>query len=91
MRPLIVVVLLLVAGCGANTRPSPPYAASATPVPTTEPAGEPTLEPTPEPEARVDPTVVAQGFTADVEHRLGELCGGHRESQLVRGCLDSWT
>ena len=65
MRPLIVVVLLLVAGCGANTRPSPPYAASATPMPTTEPAGEATLEPTPEPEARVDPTVVAQGFTAD--------------------------
>ncbi len=65
MRPLIVVVLLLVAGCGANTRPSPPFAVSATPVPTTEPAGEATLEPTPEPEARVDPTVVAQGFTAD--------------------------
>ena len=37
----------------------------ATPMPTTEPAGEATLEPTPEPEARVDPTVVAQGFTAD--------------------------
>ena len=68
MRPLIVVVvLLLVAGCGANTRPSPPYAASATPAPATEPAGEPTLEPTPEPEARADPTVVAQGFTADPE------------------------
>ena len=31
MRPLIVVVLLLVAGCGANTRPSPPYAASGHP------------------------------------------------------------
>ena len=68
MRPLIVViVLLLVAGCGANTRPTPPYAASATPEPATEPAGEPTLEPTPEPEARADPTVVAQGFTADTE------------------------
>ncbi len=68
MRPLIVVVvLLLVVGCGANTRPTPPYAASATPEPATEPASEPTLEPTPEPEARADATVVAQGFTADTE------------------------
>ena len=68
MRPLIVVVvLLLVAGCGANTRPTPPYAASATPEPATDPTAEPTLGPTPEPEARADPTVVAQGFTADAE------------------------
>ena len=68
MRPLIVViVLLLVAGCSANARPSQPYAASATRAPSTEPAGEPTLEPAPEPEARADPTVVAQGFTADTE------------------------
>lgn len=68
MRPLIVVVVLvLVAGCGANTRPTPPYAASATVEPATEPASEPTLEPSPEPEARADPAVVAQGFTADAE------------------------
>lgn len=67
MRPLIVVVLLLVAGCGANTRPTPPHAASATPEPATEPASEPTLAPSLEPEARADPTVVAQGFTADTE------------------------
>jgi hypothetical protein len=67
MRALIVVVVLLVAGCGASTQPSPPYADSASRQPTTEPAGEPTLEPTPEPEARVDPTVIAQGFTADTE------------------------
>ncbi len=65
MRPLIVVVLLLVAGCRADTRPSQPFAAPATREPTTQPTGEPTLEPTQEPEARVDPTVVAQGFTAD--------------------------
>ncbi|MDX6594246.1 MAG: hypothetical protein QOI85_1776 [Chloroflexota bacterium] len=63
----LIVVFVVVAGCGANTRPSPPFA-----VPTTgEPIGNPTngasQEPTAEPEARVDPTVGAQGFTVDVE------------------------
>ena len=68
MRPLIVViVLLLVAGCGANTRPTPPYAALATPELATDPTAEPTFGPTPEPETRADLTVMAQGFTAGTE------------------------
>ena len=52
--------------------------------PRSRPVSRPWSQP-PEPEARVDPTVVAQGFTADAEYRLGELCGGHRESQLDVG------
>jgi hypothetical protein len=66
MRSLIVV-LLLVAGCSADTRPSPPFAVPETGEPTGPPTEQPTEEPTPEPEARVDPTVVAQGFTANAE------------------------
>jgi hypothetical protein len=66
MRPLIVV-LLLNAGCSADTRPSAPYAVPATREPTGEPTEQPIEEPRQEPEARVGPTVVAQGFTADPE------------------------
>jgi hypothetical protein len=66
MRPLIVV-LLLIAGCTADTRPSAPYALPTTREPTGEPTEQPIEEPTQEPEARVGPTVVGQGFTADPE------------------------
>ena len=65
MRRLLLVVLLLVAGCSADTRPSQPYGVSAPGEPSGAPIGEPTEEPTPEPAARVEPTVVAQGFTVD--------------------------
>ena len=64
---LQVVVLLLVSGCSANTAPSPPYGVSATREPTELPSVEPAEEPTPDPQARAEPVVVAQGFTADIE------------------------
>jgi hypothetical protein len=63
----LIVVLLLVIGCGATTRPSPPFAVPETGEPIAQPTEQPTEEPASEPEARVDPTVVAQGFTASVE------------------------
>lgn len=66
MRPLIVA-LLLVAGCSSNARPSPPFTVPETGEPIALPTGQPTEEPTSDPEARVDPTVVAQGFTASSE------------------------
>lgn len=69
MRRLLIVAFL-VAGCGTDTPPTPPYAVSAPEQPTDAPTGEPTEEPAPEPEARRDPTVVAQGFTADGESDL---------------------
>lgn len=67
MRRSLLVVLLLTAGCGANAQPSQPYAVSAPAEPSRVPAETPTAEPTPQPEARADPTIVAQGFTADAE------------------------
>ena len=63
----LLVVLLLVAGCSADTRPSPPFAVPETGAPTGQPTEQATEGPTPEPDARADPTVVAQGFTADTE------------------------
>jgi hypothetical protein len=63
----LLVVLFLVAGCSADTRPSPPFVFPETGAPTGQPSEQPTAEPTPEPEARVDPIVVAQGFTANAE------------------------
>ena len=67
MRRSLLVVLLFAAGCGANAQPSQPFAVSAPAEPSRTPAEIPTEEPTPEPEARTDPTVVAQGFTANAE------------------------
>jgi hypothetical protein len=56
---------LLVGGCGANTEPSAPYAVSVGPL--VSPTEKPAEQPTPEPEVRADPTIVAQGFTANAE------------------------
>ena len=66
MRSLIVV-MLLVAGCGADAAPTAPYAVSDSREPIDEPLEEPIAEPTPEPKPRTEPAVVAQGFTASTE------------------------
>ena len=66
MRPLIVV-LFIVAGCSANTPPSAPYSIPTGTAAAEEPVDGTPAKPTPEPEPRVEPTVVAQGFTANSE------------------------
>ena len=63
----LIVVLMVVAGCSADVPPSPPFAVPTTGEPIGLPSDGASQEPTAKPEARVDPTVAAQGFTADVE------------------------
>jgi hypothetical protein len=60
-------VLWLIGGCGASSAPTPPYEIPASREPVEMPTEGPTGEATREPEARAEPAVVAQGFTADAE------------------------
>ena len=59
------MAVLLVAGCSTNAEPSAPYAVSVGPL--VVPTDEPPEPPTAEPEVRVEPAIVAQGFTANAE------------------------